>query len=479
MFFTYLWNELRRRRKQTVVVALGLALGIALVVTVSSMAAGVKDAQGTVLSSLYGVGTDMTVTQTSQPDDQGAGGPGFQISQGGSQGFSRDRIFADPGTATFSEGRVAAIAGMNDVSAASGGLSLTATHLKGKLPEFASDPGSAPVVGSGSGAGQTQGPTQANINVSTFSLMGVDVRGRVGPLSASQVERGRAFDASDDDARVAIVDEANAADQDLQVGDELTIGGTRFEVIGIATGPTGGGGSDVYVPLAQAQKLADEQDAVNLVYVQASSSTDIDRVQSQIEAAYPKATVTTANELASQVSGSLSSASDLLHTLGTWLSIAVVAAAVVLASLLTLSSVGRRTRELGTLKALGWRTRRVVGQVMGESLVQGLLGGVVGIALGLLGAAAVTRFAPSLAATVSPLPTSGGVTVAGPPGAAAGGPGADPFSTTVQVALHAPVSVTLAVLAIGLALVGGVIAGSLGGWRAARLRPADAMRQVV
>ena len=479
MFFTYLWNEIRRRRKQTVVVALGLALGIALVVTVSSMAAGVKNAQGTVLSSLYGVGTDMTVTQTAQPDDQG-GGPDFRINQGGSQGFSRDQILVDPGMTTFSEDRVGEIAEMDDVAAASGGLSLTATHLKGKLPEFATDPGSAPVVGSSSGAdqGQTQGPAQANIDVSTFSLLGVDVDGAIGPLSAAHVTRGRALTASDADAKVAIVSEAYASDQDLKVGDDLTIGGKDFEVIGIATGPTGGGGSDVYVPLDQAQQRAGERDAVNTVYVQASSSTAIDRVQSEIESAFPKATVTTADELASQVSGSLSSASDLLSTLGTWLSIAVVAAAVVLASLLTLSSVGRRTRELGTLKALGWRTRRVVGQVMGESVVQGLFGGILGVALGLLGAAAVTTFAPSLAATVSPLSTGGGVTFAGPPGAAAGA-GGDAFSTTVQVALHAPVSVALAALAIGLALAGGAIAGSLGGWRAARLRPADAMRQVV
>jgi putative ABC transport system permease protein len=37
----------------------------------------------------------------------------------------------------------------------------------------------------------------------------------------------------------------------------------------------------------------------------------------------------------------------------------------------------------------------------------------------------------------------------------------------------------LVAMAVGLALAGGVIAGLFGGWRAARLRPADAMRQVV
>ena len=64
VYFTYIRRELRRRLKQSLVIALGLALGIALVITVSSASAGVKNAQRQVLHSLYGVGTDMTVTRT-------------------------------------------------------------------------------------------------------------------------------------------------------------------------------------------------------------------------------------------------------------------------------------------------------------------------------------------------------------------------------------------------------------------------------
>ena len=64
MYLTYIRRELRRRFKQSLVVALGLAVGVALVVTVSSAAAGVRSAQGQVLHSLYGVGTDMTVTRS-------------------------------------------------------------------------------------------------------------------------------------------------------------------------------------------------------------------------------------------------------------------------------------------------------------------------------------------------------------------------------------------------------------------------------
>ena len=202
------------------------------------------------------------------------------------------------------------------------------------------------------------------------------------------------------------------------MGDALKIGGARFEIVGVATATSTGSASDVYIPLASAQELSGEGSSINTISVQAASATQIDQVDAEISAAYPEATVTTADELASQVSGSLSSASNLLTKLGRWLSIAVVAAAVALASLLTLSAVGRRTRELGTLKALGWRTRRVVGQVMGESLVQGVLGGVVGIGLGLLGAVAISSLAPSLTATVSTLGGSG-ASFARPPGSPA------------------------------------------------------------
>ena len=59
---TYLRRELRRRMRQAILIALGLAVGIGLVVTVTAASAGVKKAQADVLKSLYGVGTDVTVT---------------------------------------------------------------------------------------------------------------------------------------------------------------------------------------------------------------------------------------------------------------------------------------------------------------------------------------------------------------------------------------------------------------------------------
>ena len=68
----------------------------------------------------------------------------------------------------------------------------------------------------------------------------------------------------------------------------------------------------------------------------------------------------------------------------TALAVLAATAAFLLAVLLTLSSVGKRVRELGTLKALGWTQWLVVRQVMGESLAQGVLGGLIGVVLALV-----------------------------------------------------------------------------------------------
>ena len=96
----------------------------------------------------------------------------------------------------------------------------------------------------------------------------------------------------------------------------------------------------------------------------------------------------------SQVTGSLASTASLANDLGRWLSVLVLVAAFAVASLLTMAAVARRVREFGTLKALGWPTRRIIGQVMGESITIGILGGVAGVGLGYAGAALIGALAP-------------------------------------------------------------------------------------
>ena len=119
MFITYLLRELRRRMRQATFIAAGLALGVGLVITVIAASDGVSATQGTVLQSLYGVGTDVTVTQSPAAGSGGgtrfnfAGGNGGQQADGTS--FSRD-ILAGAGMGTIKSSSVTAVAGLKDVS---------------------------------------------------------------------------------------------------------------------------------------------------------------------------------------------------------------------------------------------------------------------------------------------------------------------------------------------------------------------------
>ena len=86
-----------------------------------------------------------------------------------------------------------------------------------------------------------------------------------------------------------------------------------------------------------------------------------------------------------------------------------------------MSAVSRRVREFGTLKALGWRSRRITGQVMGESIAVGIIGGVIGVLLGLAGVELVNKLAPPLSASVGS--TTGSATPGGARQFGAGGSG--------------------------------------------------------
>jgi ABC-type lipoprotein release transport system permease subunit len=237
----------------------------------------------------------------------------------------------------------------------------------------------------------------------------------------------------------------------------------------------GSASSDLYIPLARAQKVSDDKNKVNQIYVRADSADQIPTVKTEIKQSMPKATVTASDDLASQVSGSLSSASSLADRLGKWLSIAALIASFAVASLLTVSAVSRRVREFGTLKALGWKSRRIVAQVLGESFVVGIVGGVLGVALGVLGARLIAALSPALKATMG---TSFQLPGGAPRGLAGAAEALGGAAQTVTVSLTAPVTLQLIGIAVALALAGSLIAGTFGGWRAARLRPADALRRV-
>ncbi|MFJ4325550.1 ABC transporter permease [Streptomyces tricolor] len=480
MFFTYLRRELRRRRKAALVVASGLALGIALVIVVNSVSQGMGKAQDQVLQSLYGLGTDMTVTKAAPaPTGDDTERPRFRFdarSSDDDSAQSSDRVMVQ-GLQTLSASTVAKVGAQSGVSDAVGGLSLEVLKVSGRFTrgQFQQDGGGGELR-RGGGDGGPQGDVQgggADFDVNSYSVYGTDVtEPGLGPLTSSKITSGRTFRTTETNAKVAVADSAYAKEKKYTVGSTVTIKDVTFRVIGIATADSGDPAADLYLPLRQAQTLSDSKNKVTTVYVKATDSQRIDGVKAEIQKNVSGTTVTTSADLADTVSGSLSTASSLATEVGRWLSLAVLVAAFLVAGLLTSSAVSRRVREFGTLKALGWTSGRVTGQVVGEAVVGGLVGGALGIALGLAGAYAVTAVSPSLQARLGGTGGGGGFSGGGPAG---------PRRTaakTLDVALTAPVGVTTIVLAVGLAVAGGLVAGAFGGWRASRLRPADALRRV-
>ncbi|MBO0816795.1 MAG: FtsX-like permease family protein [Actinobacteria bacterium] len=476
-FFTYLRRELRRRMRQAIFIALGLALGIGLVVTVTAASAGVKQAQADVLRSLYGVGTDVTVTgaaprRVHPGNTPPKGAQTFQIGPGGAQVCQNGRChnpagetidhLESSGYRPISQSKIAEVARLSGVKAAVGGLVLTDTSIT--IPKHFGQPG-----------GALPTPNSFTVDGADTSHLGL------GPLSSGTITSGRSLRSSDATSNVAVVDSSYAASHKLKVGSTVRIVKHSFTVVGIVAQPQGGSPPNVYIPLARAQALGSAagkslKHDVNTIYVTAASAAVIPTVQAEIRNLLPGDTVTTAASLASQVTGSLSSTAKLANDLGRWLSVVVLIAAFAVASLLTMAAVARRVREFGTLKALGWRSRRIIAQVMGESMVIGIVGGAAGIALGFAGAAIITAVAPELSASVGSSASPNVVSVGG---AAAGRALPQAAAPTVAVPMSASVTVAAIVAAVLLAVAGGLLAGSFGSWRIARLRPADALARVA
>jgi ABC-type antimicrobial peptide transport system permease subunit len=484
MFFArYMVSELRRRKGRTTLTALGLAIGVGLVVAVGALSTGLDRAQAKVLRPLTGVGTDLSVTRpirfSGGTPTFGAGPRGglspseraelrkengatrFGLQNLGKPGthFSRESFLATS-QLSFPASRVADVRRLANVRSASGSLTLTALRVSGVVPRQTAQQGFGPPGGGFGGRPR-------NINFDSRTVTGIDWSlPAIAPVTPGEIVSGHYIKS----ANQAVLNLSYARDKSIHLGDTIAFGTTTLHVVGFARTPLGGQASDIYMDLAMLQKLSGRTGRVNTIQVRATSASHVGELASAIRASFSGASVTTAKDLADRVSGSLVDAKNLTSKLGLVLEIVGLLAAFLIAALLTLASITKRIRELGTLKAIGWSQRLVVRQITGESLLQGALGAVLGIGVGLAAAALITVFSPTLTATVAQATQQG-------PRFFAFGQGAVTSGST-SVSLDAPVSIGLVALAVALALLGGLLSGAVGAFRASRLRPADALRHI-
>jgi ABC-type antimicrobial peptide transport system permease subunit len=376
--------------------------------------------------------------------------------------------------------KVAALSGVQD---AAGSLTVTDLHVSGTVPKQSASqfqgtsggfrPGGFGQGGFGRGSGGQGGffgPN--NINFNSRTITGIDAsKPSLAAVTPSQITKGH-YLTTKEGPYAAVLSSSYADRENLSVGSTFTLGGKTFHVVGLASAPLGGNASDIYVPLATLQSLSARAGRVTTIQVQAAHASSVAAVQKEISSSFAGAQVTTSSDLAKRVTGSLTDAKNLSNTLGTALEIIGLLAALLIACLLTLSSVAKRTREIGTLRAIGWSQALVIRQISLETVLQGVLGGVLGVILGVGAAEAINAYGITLKATV-------------PGASAASGPfgfgrfaQAPASASSSLVHVSASVSLSLILLAVLLAVVGGLVAGMVGGLRAARLRPAVALRTV-
>ncbi len=183
------------------------------------------------------------------------------------------------------------------------------------------------------------------------------------------------------------------------VGRELFVNGERFVVIGqlAEQGGTLSGDQDnqVYMPTTTAQRLLSSKDLSSII-IKAVDADDIDLVKAKTQQTLRPAfgdefTVFTQEQ-------TLGLLSTLLGTLTVMLAgiagISLLVGGIGIMNIM-LVSVSERTREIGIRKAVGARTHDILSQFVIEAIVLSVLGGLIGIAIGWLGSAALTRFVPT------------------------------------------------------------------------------------
>jgi putative ABC transport system permease protein len=186
------------------------------------------------------------------------------------------------------------------------------------------------------------------------------------------------------------------------VGQTVTINGLPFEVVGILQ-PKGGAGfadpdNEVLIPIATAQKYFVGGNSVRTIGLSVAPTADMtavsDSITSLLETRHGIAAggtddfsiITQAQLL--QTAASISGTLELL--LGGIASISLVVGGIGIMNIM-LVSVRERTREIGIRKAIGARARDILSQFLVEALTLSLLGGLIGIAVGLVVSAAIAR----------------------------------------------------------------------------------------
>jgi len=199
---------------------------------------------------------------------------------------------------------------------------------------------------------------------------------------------GRKLDESDSGKEVVLLGATAATNQNLNVGDEIeyqhqdrnstNAESYYFSVIGVLeeTGDSSIDGA-VYVPLNTMQEIEDE-DTIESLRVKASDVSLVEGLTQTISDYFDDIRASSSITIIRQLESSLGQITMAVYGIG---AVSIIVGGIGIMNTMIMSVMERR-REIGVMKAIGATTTTILVQVIQESAVMSLIGGLAGLALG-------------------------------------------------------------------------------------------------
>ena len=303
--------------------------------------------------------------------------------------------------------------------------------------------------------------------ITEYVIVGVPLNSSIEnhPILPTNITEGRTLQSGE--SGVVLLSENNTAYFGVGLGDTVTILDRDFEVVGVYSSSGVADQTTLYMSLSDAQSLTNNTGYINSLDVFATDSASVSSVASAISSLHPELTVTTAQQRLDQLEALQTNYQAALDNAETTIaqtqSIAfeemgvAVAATSLIVFFLMLYTVRERTKEIGTLKAIGFSNKTVMAQFILEGVLLSLLAGVVGIAISSVAA-------PALSGLLLPTASQAGIGVF------------RNVATNSSTASAVALTPELALLALGAAVFLGTLGSLYPAWKASRTRPAEAMR---
>ena len=414
MRLRYLIKELYYRRRRTLTAVLGLSVGIALLIIINALSMAYHEAARMPLKE---IGADITVQRAGDVPEELAG-PVFACSAITIRKQEIEKIRKIKGIEGFGQA----------------------------LLIWVFDPDRFTIV------------------------LGIDTENPIGPgILRNNVTEGRFLEKGGEEA---LVDVSYARQFGIKVGDSITIDKKVHPVVGLVDASRAAkiAVANVYLPLKVAQEIAisakqvqkvspfDKGDA-NLLFIRADQR-DTRHVVAALKRVLGKGVNVATPDSFLKLLGDLFALSDKF-SLATSLIAILVAILIVFKTMA--GNISERAKEIGTLKAVGWTNGNVVFQLTGESILQCLAGGILGLLIAL-----IATFALGFMQVNIPIPWEMSPTPHFLPG------GGDPVFKTLRLPVEVPW--TLGSFAIMLSMLIGGITGGILSRRISRIKPSEVLR---